>query len=103
MNFSNEERRRYYGLRIGDVVNLKLLDGKVHPNGPAEVIGPYMSDNNSVNLRLNNGIEIKWMAEWCEIVTKIEDRKKTVIEYGGRRQGKLKRYLCSHCKKRNSI
>ena len=73
-NFDNLERFRYYGLRIGDIVDLKGVNGKViSPN--AEVID-YGSDNNRVQVKDMKGNEFDWVAEWCEIIVKVEDRIK---------------------------
>ena len=72
--FDNENRSRYYGLRIGDIVDLKGVDGKVcYPN--AEVV-EYGSDNNRVEVRSMNGNTRDWVAEWCNIVVRVEDRIK---------------------------
>lgn len=71
--FKNEKRNRYYGLRIGDIVDPKGLSGKtMYPN--AEVVGFAYSDNNRVYIRKENGKITDWVAEWCDIITKVEDR-----------------------------
>jgi hypothetical protein len=71
--FDNETRSRYYGLRKGDIVDLKGIDGKVcHPN--AEVIEYGFMDNNRVIVRLMSGSETDWVAEYCNIIVKVEDR-----------------------------
>jgi hypothetical protein len=70
--FDNKERRRYYGLRIGDTVKLLYGFNKTEPT--AEVIEYGLMDNNSVKVRLEDGRAIDWVAEWCEIITKIEDK-----------------------------
>lgn len=70
--FDNAERHRYYGLRVGDIVNLRNIDGTiVYKN--VEVIA-YGSDNNRIEVRLAHGSTTEWVAEWCDIVTKVEDR-----------------------------
>jgi hypothetical protein len=66
--FDNEFRDRYYGLRVGDIVNLYSIKCK------AEVIGYGFLDNNSIRLKLEDGREVNWIAEHCEIITKVEDR-----------------------------
>jgi len=72
-DFYNEERRRYYGLRKGDIVSIKSLDGKITSN--AEVIEYGGMDNNRVYLRdLETKKEFGYVAEWCDIVTKIEEK-----------------------------
>jgi len=72
--FDNKDRTRYYGLRIGDIVDLKGVDGKV-AQANAEVI-KYGSDNNRVEVRLMSGNTCDWVAEWCDIVVRVEDRIK---------------------------
>lgn len=69
----NLERRRYYGLRIGDLVSPKGVDGKEWHRGIAEVIN-YGGDNNRVEIKSKDGTIIDWVAEWCDIITKVEDR-----------------------------
>ena len=71
--FDNSERRRYYGLRIGDIVSPKTISGEEWYKGIAEVIN-YGSDNNQVEIKSKDGTITDWVAEWCDIVTKIEDR-----------------------------
>ena len=73
MAFDNEERRRYYGLRKGDIVSPRYIHGIVAPK--AEVID-YGMDNNRVRVKFENGEETEWVAEWCDIIEKVEDRKK---------------------------
>jgi len=72
--FDNEDRNRYYGLRKGDIVDLKSPDGKVCQRN-AEVI-EYGGDNNRVEVRLMSGNTTDWVAEWCNIVVRVEDRIK---------------------------
>ena len=71
--FDNKDRRRYYGLRIGDTVSAKGVDGKEFKKG--DVIDWGVMDNNAVYLKFEDGTESKWVAEWCEIITKVEDKK----------------------------
>lgn len=73
MMFENENRTRYYGLRKGDIVTARTLAKQVYYKG-AEVVG-YSSDNNRVIInhpRLEN--PTWWVAEWCEITKKVEER-----------------------------
>lgn len=70
--FDNAERRRYYGLRIGDIVSPKGINGKPHTED-CEVIDYGFMDNNKVMLKSKDGKEFPWVAEWCKIVTKVED------------------------------
>lgn len=73
-NFDNEERIRYYGLRKGDLVSPKGLDDKEWFKGICEVIDYCEDDNNKVLIKSNDGTIKEWIAEWCDIVTKVEDR-----------------------------
>ena len=72
--FDNKERHRYYGLRVGDLVQIRTG----MQNNPimidAEVIAYGFLDNNRVILKLESGEETSWVAEWCKIITKVEDR-----------------------------
>jgi hypothetical protein len=70
--FTNADRHRYYGLRIGDLVQIKT--GVFSKPKNAEVIDYGLLDNNRVILKLDDGTETSWVAEWCEIVEKVEDR-----------------------------
>jgi hypothetical protein len=76
--FDNKDRTRYYGLRKGDIVNLKGVNGDVGYLN-AEVIDYGFMDNNRVIVRRANGEETDWVAEWCQMVTKVEDRIPKVI------------------------
>lgn len=69
--FDNENRDRYYGLRVGDLISPKGIDGK--SKGNANVIG-YGSDNNRVEIKFEDGAETDWVAEWCDIIKKVEDK-----------------------------
>ena len=73
--FTNAERHRYYGLRIGDLVEIKIWkELKLH----AEVIEYGYLDNNRVILRLLDGSQAgevcDWVAENLTITEKVEDR-----------------------------
>jgi hypothetical protein len=65
--FDNQERRRYYGIRVGDIVSCD-------PHTNCEVIGYGFLDNNKVYLRYEDGTEGSQVAEWCKIITKVEDK-----------------------------
>ena len=67
----NINRDRAYGLRIGDIVKARGLDRRIIEN--LEVVG-YCGDNNKVYVRNEYGSVTDWVAEWCELVTKVEDR-----------------------------
>jgi len=69
--FDNKERTRYYGLRIGDIIDAKSPSGIVW--GRSELIDFDPMDNNSVVIKDKLGKPISWVAEWCDIVVKVED------------------------------
>lgn len=73
--WDNEERRRYYGLRIGDTVSIQF--GYPKEKHLAEVVDYGFMDNNRVYIKIEGSDEVTdWVAEWCEIVTKVEDKVK---------------------------
>lgn len=72
MAFDNENRSRYYGKRIGDTVNAKGLNGRSILN-PTEVVG-YGSDNNRILVKDEKGEPVDWVAEWCDVLVKVEDK-----------------------------
>lgn len=76
--FDNEERTRYYGLRVGDIVSPKGL-GRVESSlGKCKVVS-YCFDNNRVKIQsIETGEQEDWVAEWCTIITKVEDIVETV-------------------------
>lgn len=78
--FKNAKRNRYYGLRVGDIVSPKGLQGALESSlGKCKVIGYAPFDNNRVYIQsIETGEETDWVAEWCEIITKVEDIKDTV-------------------------
>jgi len=71
--FDNKDRSRYYGLRIGDIVSPKGLDGNEWYKGICEVVN-YGSDNNRIQIKAKDGTLTDWVAEWCDVITKAEDR-----------------------------
>ena len=78
--FANEERRRSYGKRVGDIVRTKhspfVSNGKTIDNNiyGAEVVAVGLGDNNSALIRLKDGKIISYVAEWLHIEKKVEDR-----------------------------
>ena len=67
--FDNKDRSRRYGIRVGDIVTYcKGTD--TH-----EIIDLGCGDNNAV-YTMHEGEPRKLVAEWCKIVTKVEDREK---------------------------
>jgi len=75
--FTNENRNRYYGLRVGDIVEIKKqkFENKklIDITFSAEVIDFVAGDNNRVVILLD-GVEVPWVAEYCKIITKVEDK-----------------------------
>ena len=72
--FNNANRQRYYGLRIGDIVDARGITGIVIYKNVE--VHDYSSDNNRVELKLASGNITDWVAEWCTVITKVEDRNK---------------------------
>ena len=66
----NKDRTRRYGLRIGDIVKCNNNHSIQFP-GTGEVVD-FSFDNNSVCVLVNNK-RITCVAEWLEIITKVED------------------------------
>ena len=68
--FTNEKRNRCYGKRVGDIVRQTVFG--IVTEG--EVIAISAMDNNSISVKSEKyGVETL-VAEWCEIITKVEDR-----------------------------
>ena len=67
--WDNEDRRRRYGLRVGDTVKCSYSS-----KGECEVVSYGGGDNNSIILEDKDGKEFKEVAEWCTIITKVEDK-----------------------------
>lgn len=67
--FDNSERRRYYGLRVGDIIRCYA-----YGITKAEVVGYGFLDNNAVMVQEEGKEPRKVIAEWCDIITKVEDR-----------------------------
>jgi hypothetical protein len=70
--WDNEDRDRYYGKRKGDIINVLDVSGRVW--GESEVLDYCQGDNNRIIIKSRNGTPIDWVAEWCDIITKVEDR-----------------------------
>jgi hypothetical protein len=66
MAFINENRTRYYGLGVGDIVSVKCISGK------HTVIELSPMDNNAVFLEGPEKVPFEYVAEWCNIITKVE-------------------------------
>ncbi len=75
--FTNEERTRHYGVRVGDTVSQKIGNDVIVYG----VVVGYPMDNNGVYVNDADGRKgKKWVAERCRIIQKIED-KMTTIDY----------------------
>ena len=73
--FDNADRSRYYGIRVGDIVDAKDVRGVVLER--CEVVQYGAMDNNRVYLKgEKTGKTFDWVAEWCEIIQKVEDKPK---------------------------
>lgn len=68
--FLNEDRNRYYGKRVGDKVRL-IVNGQVAVEGEVVQLGPM--DNNRIQVKDANGEIVPCVAEWCEIVRKVDE------------------------------
>lgn len=72
--WDNEDRNRYYGLRVGDLVDCSSSFLKQF-QGQGEVVEYGMTDNNAVYVKVESYEEpIHCVAEWLNLVTKVEDR-----------------------------
>lgn len=74
--FNNENRNRYYGLRVGDIVQVNSMISTVtQATVKAEVFKFGVLDNNSVFVKEEGSEEsFKVVAEWCKIIERVEDR-----------------------------
>lgn len=68
--FDNADRRRYYGVRIGDIVEENAFGTKTR----GEVMGYGILDNNKVYVNIEGDLTLDFIPEWCTIITKVEDR-----------------------------
>lgn len=73
--FDNEDRKRYYGLRVGDIVTNGFTE--TH----AEVVFYGIMNNNRVKLKYPDGSIGSASAEHCTIIQKVEDRISIKIAY----------------------
>lgn len=73
MEDCNTSRRRFYGVRVGDTVRYGV-PGFPDTYDTYEVIRYGFMDNNRVILRDKDGKEMSAVAEWCEIIKKVEDK-----------------------------
>ncbi len=70
--WDNENRDRYYGKRKGDIIKVHSVSGMVW--GESEVLDYVPGDNNSIIIKSKDGTPIDWVAEWCDIIIKVEDK-----------------------------
>lgn len=70
----NVDRNRRYGLRIGDIVGLQMVDMKEMEI--YEVAGFASMDNNECYLRSDNGNMGSWTCEHLKRLLDVEDRIK---------------------------
>lgn len=71
----NVKRTRHYGIRIGDIVRYNV-PGSDYDDGTEYVVVKYgFMDNNRVYLSDYRNNILPAVAEWCQIVLKVEDRK----------------------------
>ena len=71
----NKDRKRCYGVRIGDTVRYRI------PGDPVDDIDYEVTayddmDNNRVYLKGPDGETLEAVAEYCLVVTKVEDKNK---------------------------
>jgi hypothetical protein len=93
---SNCDRKRYYGIRVGDIVSPKEINGKEWCKGKSEVIGYGILDNNKVYIRSSDGTKAEWAAAWCDIVTKVEDKLKHMNGFTEQEQEIMSRIVEVH-------
>jgi hypothetical protein len=74
--FDNKDRHRFYGKRRGDIVESRQWKngGFEYVKGEVEELG--FMDNNCIYVKFEGSDKaIKCVAEWCYLVTKVEDRE----------------------------
>lgn len=82
--WDNEERRRYYGVRVGDRVKYEYL-GSVKKTITGQVVMYGFMDNNAVFVQWDHGGEpSKICPEWLTITQRVEDRAAEYIYLGDR-------------------
>ena len=67
--FDIQDRNRYYGLKVGDIVTVSGLEGQ------HEVVRYGVSDNNRVIVKSVkvDSVEYRAVAEHCTVITKVDD------------------------------
>jgi hypothetical protein len=82
--WDNEERRRYYGVRVGDRVCYEYI-GQVKKVITGTVAEYGFMDNNAVFVRWDHGGKpSKFCPEWLTIVQRVEDITADYIYLGDR-------------------
>lgn len=71
--FTNEDRSRHYGKRVGDRVR-EVHAGLPTIEGTVVELGGF--DNNRIYVKKDSGDVVGLVAEWCEIIEKVEDIQK---------------------------
>lgn len=71
--FKNEKRNRYYGLRVGDIVKYGIPGDECDPDKYIVVHLMEMDNNRVLIQNQKTGEQHQAVAEWCRIVSKIED------------------------------
>jgi hypothetical protein len=70
--FNNEDRRRYYGVRVGDRVSFDYTDDG--PKVYGTVVGYEPMDNNAVFVQWDRDDgPSKICPEWLKVIIKVED------------------------------
>lgn len=76
--FLNEDRDRRYGKRVGD--KIKINNFTATENAIGYVVSLETSDNNRLYAMVNGKVRDQ-VAEWCEIITKVEDLPISELAY----------------------
>jgi hypothetical protein len=73
--FTNKERHRHYGKRVGDIVSVLSPTGEdFRARALAEVALLGYGDNNSLYIAGETG-PVKHVAEWCDLIIPVEKRR----------------------------
>ncbi len=73
--FTNKERNRHYGKRVGDIVSVLAPTGQdFDARRLVEVVSLGYGDNNSLYTAWEDGPH-REVAEWCRLVIPVEKRK----------------------------
>ena len=68
MEYTNDNRRTHYGLRVGDLVQEKAFGSLTEG-----IVTHLCLDKNAAMIKVSNGEEIKIVCEWCKIIKKGEE------------------------------